>query len=63
MKNKKDEVFEKIIKQLNLYPFQERMVREMWETETYLIPKRGNGLSTIETLLVLINILSKYWRM
>lgn len=46
-----------IIKELNLLPYQEYIVREMWETKEYLIPVRGSGWSYTRTLLTVVDIL------
>ena len=45
-----------ITKELNLLPYQEYIVREMWESKRYLIPVRGSGWSYTKTLLTLIDI-------
>ena len=55
--NKREEKFEQILKEFNLFPYQEQMVREMWRTKSYLTPVRASGWSSTKTLLTVIDIL------
>ena len=40
-----------IVKELNLLPYQEYIVREMWESKSYLTPVRCSGWSYTRALL------------
>ena len=61
--NKKDKIreqaFNYIIKEFNLLPYQEYIVREMWESKAYLAPVRGHGWSYLRTLLTVVDVLLK----
>lgn len=46
-----------IVKELNLLPFQEQLIRQMWESKRYLTPVRASGWSYIRTLLTMVDIL------
>ena len=46
-----------IVNELNLLPYQEYIVREMWETRNYLTPVRGSGWSYTRALLTIIDVL------
>lgn len=46
-----------VVKELNLLPFQEQIVREMWETRSYLVPVRHSGWSHTRALLTVADIL------
>lgn len=53
----RDQAIDYIVKELNLLPYQEYIVREMWETKKYLIPVRSSGWSYTRALLTVIDIL------
>ena len=46
-----------IINELNLLPYQEYIVREMWKSKSYLTPVRGSGWSRTRALLTVVDIL------
>ena len=46
-----------IVEELNLLPFQEQIIREMWKTKSYLRPVRGSGWSSTRALLTVVDIL------
>ena len=59
MKNSisREQAIDYIVKELNLLPFQEHIIREMWQNKRYLVPVRASGWSSIRTLLTMIDIL------
>lgn len=58
MNNKtREQAINYIVKELNLLPYQECIVREMWESKGYLIPVRGSGWSHTRALLTVVDIL------
>ena len=53
----REQAIDYIVKEFNLLPHQEYIVREMWETRSYLIPVRGSGWSCTRALLTVADIL------
>lgn len=67
MKNNtsREQVIDYIIKEFNLLPCQEYILREIWETKAYLTPVRASGWSYLRALLTVIDVLlrkDKQWR-
>lgn len=46
-----------VVKELNLLPFQEQLIRQTWESKRYLTPVRASGWSSMEALLTIIDVL------
>ena len=46
-----------VVKELNLLPSQEQIIRQMWESKRYLTPVRGSGWSNTQALLTVIDML------
>ena len=57
MNDNKEQLIDHLIKELNLFPYQEYIVREIWESKRYLIPVRGSGWSHARLLLTVADIL------
>ena len=58
MKNKtREQAIDYIVKEFNLLPYQEQIIREMWETKSYLLPVRGSGWSSTRALLTVVDVL------
>ena len=56
MKNKvREQAINYLVKEFNLLPYQEYIVREIWESKSYLIPVRGSGWSYTRTLLTVVD--------
>lgn len=53
----RDQAIDIIIKELNLLPYQEYIVREMWKSKSYLTPVRCSGWSYTRALLTMIDVL------
>ena len=48
-----------IVKEFKLLPFQEYIIRQIWESKRYLIPIRGDGWSSTNALLTMVDLLLK----
>lgn len=58
MKNKnREQAINYIVKEFNLLPFQEQIIREMWQNKSYLTPVRASGWSSTTALLSMIYLL------
>ena len=59
MKNSisREQAIDYIVKEFNLLPYQEYIVRKMWESKSYLIPVRCSGWSHTRALLTMIDVL------
>lgn len=59
MKNNtsREQAIDYIVKELNLLPYQEHIMRKMWESKSYLIPVRGSGWSHTRALLTIVDVL------
>lgn len=53
----REQAIDYIVKELNLLPYQEYIVREMWESKNYLTPVRCSGWSYTRALLTMIDVL------
>ena len=52
-----EQAIDYIVKEFNLLPFQEQIIREMWQNKRYLVPVRASGWSTTSALLMMIDVL------
>lgn len=58
MNNKtREQAIDYIVEEFNLLPFQEQIIREMWQTKSYLHPVRGSGWSSTRALLTVVDVL------
>lgn len=57
--NNREQIFDYIIKEFKLLPYQEQIIREMWKSRSYLIPVRHDGWSGTKTLLTIIDVLTR----
>lgn len=59
MKNSKnrEQAIDFIVKEFNLLPFQEHIIREIWENKSYLAPVRACGWSGTMALLMMVDVL------
>ena len=58
MKDKtREQAIDYIVKELNLLPFQEQIIRKIWNTKSYLVPVRASGWSATNALLMMIDVL------
>ena len=46
-----------VVKELNLLPFQEQLIRQTWESKWYLTPVRASGWSSMKALLTIIDVI------
>ena len=53
----REQAIDYIVKELNLLPYQEHIMRKMWESKNYLIPVRGSGWSHTRALLTIVDVL------
>lgn len=53
----REQVIDYIVTEFNLLPYQERIMRKMWESKSYLTPVRHSGWSYTRALLKVADIL------
>ena len=54
-----EQAIDYIVKEFNLLPYQEYIVREMWESKSYLTLARCSGWSYTRALLTMIDVLMR----
>lgn len=58
MRNKiREQTINYLIEEFKPLPYQEYIIRKMWESKNYLIPVRASGWSSTRVLLTMIDIL------